>query len=687
MGYNPFCYHIAYDECRYKVMADKKVIERVEQLRKEINYHNYRYYVLDSPVISDAGYDELMQELRALEARYPELVTSDSPTQRIGAEPAEGFEEVEHPLPLLSLSNAFNDDDLEAWYRRTRSLLDVPEFDMVCELKVDGLAVALTYENGVLVRGATRGNGFQGENVTQNLRTVRSIPLTLMNNPPRLIEVRGEVYMPKASFRRLNEERAARGEALFANPRNAAAGSVRQLDSRITASRRLDILVYGIGYARDGDMPDNHWDTLTRLRELGFKISPQNIHCHGLAEVKEYYRKWLEQRHDLPYEADGVVVKVNSFEYQRLLGVVGREPRWAIAYKFPATQATTRLLDIGINVGRTGSLNPFAILEPVNVAGATVKLATLHNEEDIHRKDIRIGDWVIVERAGEVIPQVVGPIVARRTGEEKVFRMPERCPVCGSRIIKPEGEAMHRCPNTACPAQFYELLKHFAGVMDIEGLGEQWCRALIEAGLVHDIADLYYLKKDDLLKLERMGDKLASNLLDSIEESKGRPFARVLFALGILQVGWETAHLLAQHFPSIDRLARATEEDLMKVPSIGPKIASSIKAYFQEESNLRVIEKLRRAGVRMEQEEVEAPAREQPLAGKSFVLTGTLASMSRSQAEARIRELGGSPGSSVSRRTSYVVAGESPGSKLDRARELGVPVLNEQQFLEMLGQR
>lgn len=668
-------------------MADKKVIERVEQLRKEINYHNYRYYVLDSPVISDAEYDELMQELRALEARYPELVTSDSPTQRIGAEPAEGFEEVEHPLPLLSLSNAFNDDDLEAWYRRTRSLLDVPEFDMVCELKVDGLAVALTYENGVLVRGATRGNGFQGENVTQNLRTVRSIPLTLMNNPPRLIEVRGEVYMPKASFRRLNEERAARGEALFANPRNAAAGSVRQLDSRITASRRLDILVYGIGYARDGDMPDNHWDTMTRLRELGFKISPQNIHCHGLAEVKEYYRKWLEQRHDLPYEADGVVVKVNSFEYQRLLGVVGREPRWAIAYKFPATQATTRLLDIGINVGRTGSLNPFAILEPVNVAGATVKLATLHNEEDIHRKDIRIGDWVIVERAGEVIPQVVGPIVARRTGEEKVFHMPERCPVCGSRIIKPEGEAMHRCPNTACPAQFYELLKHFAGVMDIEGLGEQWCRALIEAGLVHDIADLYYLKKDDLLKLERMGDKLASNLLDSIEESKGRPFARVLFALGILQVGWETAHLLAQHFPSIDRLARATEEDLLKVPSIGPKIASSIKAYFQEESNLRVIEKLRRAGVRMEQEEVEAPAREQPLAGKSFVLTGTLASMSRSQAEARIRELGGSPGSSVSRRTSYVVAGESPGSKLDRARELGVPVLNEEQFLEMLGQR
>jgi len=671
-------------------MADDRVRERAAWLRRELNFHNYRYYVLDSPVISDADYDQMMRDLMELEARYPELVTPDSPTQRVGAEPAEGFEEVEHRVPLLSLANAFDYEELAAWHRRVQNLLGIRDFDMVCELKVDGLAVALTYEDGRLVRGATRGNGFHGENVTQNLKTVRSIPLTLLGDGPRSLEVRGEVFMPKESFRRLNEERTAREEAPFANPRNAAAGSVRQLDSRVTASRHLDILVYGIGYAENGAMPENHWDTLERLKEMGFKANPENRLCQSLEEVEDYYRTWVEAHHGLPYGADGVVVKVNSFAYQQQLGYVGREPRWAVAYKFPATQAITRLLDIGINVGRTGSLNPFAVLEPVNVGGATVKLATLHNEEDIHRKDIRIGDWVTVERAGEVIPQVVGPIVARRTGEERVFHMPARCPVCGSRIVRPEGEAMHRCPNTACPAQFFELLKHFAGSggMEIDGLGEQWCRTLIDAGLVSDVADLYALKdkKEELLELERMGEKLANNILESIEASKGRPFSRVLFALGILHVGSEMADILARHFPSIDALARATEEELTGVPGIGPKIASSVAAYFREERNRHVIEKLREAGVRLEQEVEEAPPpEEQPLAGKVFVLTGTLSSMSRSRAEARIKELGGSATSSVSRRTAYLVAGENPGSKLEDARRLGVSILTEEEFLAMLG--
>ena len=671
---------------------DDKVRDRAEQLRKEINSHNYRYHVLDSPIISDAEYDRMMRELQDIEARYPGLVTPDSPTQRVGAEPAAGFEEVEHPVPLLSLANAFNYEELEAWYQRVTSLLDGADFDMVYELKVDGLAVALTYENGSLVRGATRGNGLRGENVTQNLKTVRTIPLTLLDNAPARLEVRGEVFMSKETFRRLNAERAEQDETPFANPRNVAAGSVRQLDSKVTASRHLDIFAYGMGYAEDGEMPDGHWDTLLRFREMGFKINPKNCQCRTLQEVEEYYQERLEQRHDLPYEADGIVVKVNSFEYQERLGYVGREPRWAIAYKFPATQAITKLHKIEVNVGRTGSLNPYAVLEPVNVGGVTIKQATLHNEEDIHRKDIRVGDWVVVERAGEVIPQVIGPVLERRTGDEEVYHIPETCPVCGGRVEKPEAEAMHRCTNASCPALFSELLKHFVGSggMDIEGLGEEWCAALIKADLVSDVADLYSLKdkRDELLGLERMGEKLADRVLNNIEESKNRPFARVLFALGITHIGWETADLLAKHFLSIDKLTEATEEELTDVPGIGPKIASSVVAYFGEPQNLRVIEKLLQAGVRMEQEVTEAPTpKEQPLAGQVFVLTGTMATISRSQATARIKELGGSASSSVSGRTSYLVAGENPGSKLARAQHLGVEVLTEDEFLKMLDQR
>ena len=676
-------------------MVDKDVRSELERLRKDINYHNYRYYALDDPIISDAEYDQLMRALRALEEKYPGLVTNDSPTQRVGAVPAERFAEVQHVVPMLSLANAFSLEELQAWHRSRINLLEGAEFEMVCELKIDGLAVSLTYEGGRLARGATRGDGYRGQDVTQNIRTMNSIPLSLMVQYPRVLEVRGEVYMPTGSFRALNEMRVAAGEPPFSSPRNSAAGSLRQLDSRITASRNLDIYVYGLGHAEDGSMPDNHWDTLKRLKEMGFKTNPHNTLCRSLGEAEELYTSWLEERHQLPYQTDGLVVKVNSFEYQDILGYVGREPRWAMAYKFPAEQAITRLLDIGVNVGRTGSLNPYAILEPVNVIGAVVKMATLHNGEDIHRKDIRVGDWVVVERAGEVIPQIVGPVAARRNGEERMFRMPETCPVCATEVVKPQDEAMHRCPNTSCPAQFFELLKHFVskGAMDIDGLGERWCRNLIDAGMVEDVAGLYLFTKEQLLGLDRMGDKLATRITANIEASKGRPLARLIFALGILHVGSEIAELLAGRYPSVDRLSRATQEELTSVPGIGPKIAASVAAYFAVATNGEVIEKLRRAGVRLSQAvapgEGDGPGlaggHELPLVGRSFVLTGTLTSMSRSRAEARIKELGGATSSSVTKKTDYLVVGADPRSKLEDGKRLGTALLDETEFLELLG--
>ena len=671
-------------------MADPSVVEQAEKLRKELAYANYRYYALDDPMISDREYDRKMRSLQELEERYPELVTPDSPTQRVGTALASGFEEVEHVLPMLSLANAFDFDELQAWHRRTKNLLDDADFAMVCELKIDGLAVSLTYEDGRLVRGATRGDGYRGEDVTHNLRTIKSIPLTLMDTPPKVLEARGEVYMPKESFRKLNEEREARGEPLYANPRNSGAGSLRQLDPRATASRNLDIFVYGLGHTTNGDMPDNQWDSLQRMKDLGFKINPHNTFCHGLDQVEDIYRTWLEQRHELPYGADGLVIKVNPFRYQETLGYVGREPRWAIAYKFPAEQAVTRLINIGINVGRTGSLNPYAVLEPVVVSGATVKMATLHNEEDIHRKDLRISDWVVIERAGDIIPQVVEPVVDRRTGYEKVFRMPTKCPICGTPVIKAETDAMHRCPNSACPAQFFELLKHFVGrgAMDIEGLGEQWSRILIDTGMVKDVADLYGLNNEKLLTLDRMGDKLADKIMENLEKSKQRPLSRIIFGLGIFHVGSEMADLLADHFSSIDGLANAKEEDLTAIPGIGPKIAASIVAYFQVEQNRQVIKRLRQAGVKLAQEkptEEDIAQREGlPLAGVAFVLTGTLSSMSRSVAESRIKGMGGTTSSNITRKTNYLVAGEEAGSKLQAAEKLGTQILKEDEFLNLL---
>ncbi len=665
-------------------------LQRAAELREQINHHNYRYYVLDDTEISDGEYDRLMVELRRLEEDHPNLVTPESPTQRVGASPADGFDQVQHRLPMLSLGNAFNEDDLQAWYRRVKGLLDDADFDLVCELKIDGLAVSLAYQDGVLVQGATRGDGTAGEDVTQNLRTIRTIPMSLLDEPPPYLEVRGEVYLPLEEFRLLNEGRAERGEPLYANPRNTGAGSVRQLDPKVTASRNMHIWVYSLGDIGETDRPNGHWDSLQWLNGLGFRINPENRICHTLEEAVDYYHSWMEKRHDLPYEIDGVVIKVDPFAYQDSLGVAGREPRWAIAFKFPAEQAVTRLLDIGINVGRTGSLNPYAILEPVVVSGVTVRQASLHNEEDINRKDIRIGDWVTVERAGDVIPQVVGPILDRRTGQEQVFKLPANCPVCGTPVVKPESEAMHRCPNTSCPVQFFELLKHFVskGAMDIDGLGEQWCNILIENGLVKDVAGLYRLDKNELLKLDRMGDKLATKIMTNIEVSKQRPLHRVLFALGIIHVGSEIAELLTQRYASLNEMAEATPEELTEIPGIGPKIAESVVDYFAVALNQQVLKALGDAGVVLHHEiqDIQEAADDLPFSGKSFVVTGTLSGLTRREAEDRIKILGGNVASAVTRKTDYLVAGASPGSKVAAAGRLGTEILDEAAFLELMDQ-
>jgi len=678
-------------------MADlAKIKERIEKLRAEINRHNYLYYILDSPEISDAEYDELMRELKQLEEQYPQFLTSDSPTQRVGAAPVEAFGVVEHPLPLLSLGNAFSKDELLAWYTRTSKLVAGQPFEFVCEHKIDGLAVALTYVNGQLTTGATRGDGFRGEDVTQNLRTIRSIPLSIPKEAPSRFEVRGEVFLPKAGFHKLNEERAAEGQPLFANPRNAAAGSVRQLDPRITAKRPLDIYIYALGYAEGRATPPSHWETMEYLKSLGFKVNPNNHLLTSIEQVEEYYHTWVERRESLPYEVDGIVVKVDSVELQGRLGSIGHEPRWAIAYKFPAIQGTTKLIDIGISVGRTGTLNPYAILEPVSVGGVTIKQAALHNEDDIRRKDIRIGDAVIIQRAGEVIPEIVGPIKSKRGGKEEEFSLLEKifdkekkrpaCPVCGAEVVKPESEVMYYCSNAACPAQVHERLEHFVsrGGMDIRGIGESMSAILLSEGLVKDIADLYYLKekKEQLLKLERMAEKSVTNMLSAIEKSKETPLPRVIFALGIRHIGEEMAEILAKELHSLDALANASRERLMSIPTVGPKIADSIITFFRQEENRNIIKRLKKAGVRLEEEAVKPE--ELPLAGMEFVITGSLEAFARQEAEARIKALGGTTGSSVSRKTTYLVVGADPGSKLARAQALGTKQLTEEEFLRLL---
>jgi DNA ligase (NAD+) len=655
---------------------------RVEELRSQIAYHDYRYYTLDSPEISDAEYDELMLELRDLEEKHPELITPDSPTQRVSGQPIEAFGIVEHRQPLLSLGNSFSEEELRAWHRRVVNLAERESIPLVCEPKIDGLAVALVFENGSFVQGATRGDGMRGENITQNLRTIRSIPLSIGRPVPERFEVRGEVYMTRKGFERLNEERANQGQPLFASPRNSAAGSLRQLDPSVTATRPLDIFLYQLGWA-DGEAPQSQWETLQWFSGLGFRVNPLIKRFDDFEAVVEHVKGFEAHREELDYEIDGLVIKVDEFALQRALGVVGREPRWAVAYKFPPTQATTRLNAIEVNVGRTGSLNPFAVLEPVIVAHARVKLATLHNEDDIRRKDIRVGDTVIVQRAGDVIPQVVGPVVSRRTGNEQVFEMPKRCPVCDTPVVRPAGEAMSYCPNRKCPAQIFRLLVHFAsrGAMDIEGLGESMAAQLLDSGLVKDLADVYFLTKEQLVTLERMGEKSAENLLAGIEASKQRPLANVLFALGLRHVGSETAELLAGHFGSIEAMANASLEELEDVPSIGPKTAQSVYEYFQDDENRALIAKLRDAGVRLEGARA---AREGPLQGSTFVVTGSLTRWSRNEIEALIKRLGGAVAASVSKKTSYVVAGENPGSKYVKAQELGTAILDEEAFLQLL---
>ena len=770
--------------------------DRITVLRDALNYHNYRYYVLDNPEISDAQYDELMQELRAIEAEHPDIVTPDSPTQRVGAPPADGFAQVTHSRQMFSLSNAFDDEEFMAWHKRVSALLEGEPFDMVCELKYDGLAVALTYEDGVFARGATRGNGMVGEDVTSNLRTIKSIPLRLLSDDaPQRLEVRGEVYFPKSLFAKFNAERAARGAQAYANPRNTAAGSLRQLDPRNTAERPLDIFIYSLGYAEGGDVPTTHWEMLQYLKGLGFKVSDDSRIAHTPEEAIAFYKRWVRSHEEeLNAAADGVVVKVDNLDYQRHLGVVGREPRWAVAYKFPAVQEITRLLNIAVNVGRTGSINPYAMLEPVNIAGATVRQATLHNEDYIRSKDLRIGDWVVVERAGEVIPQVVSAIADRRSGDEREFSMPEACPSCAEPVVSPEDEAMSYCYNASCPAQLVRLLEHFVsrGAMDIEGMGIKWGEYLIRQGLIKDVADLYYLKREHLARLnlldaiesakarpfadalaasgiptvgkksagsiaerfdsmsalsradelsigelggvsaraakavvshfadmteqahitelaaefmrgglidsptdllyvnrkhllqpQALRQKSVSNLLNAIEASKQRPLARVLVALGMRHVGGEVAELLARSFTTIDNLMSADEDTLTAIPTIGPRIADSVVSYFHNEANRNVVEKLRAAGVRLEDEPRAVPT-EQPFVGMRFVVTGRLERFSRSQVQNIIKQYGGAVSGSVSKNTSYLVAGEGGGSKLSDAQRLEVEVLTEDELLAML---
>lgn len=659
----------------------------IERLREEIDYHNYRYYVLDDPVVSDAEYDRMFRRLVELEEANPELRSPTSPTQRVGAPPAEKFETVRHTLPMLSLNNAMAEQEFREFDGRVRRALKTEaRIEYVVEPKLDGLAVELVYENGELAIASTRGDGINGENITANIKTVRAVPLRLLGGKghaaiPARVEVRGEVILPKDAFRRLNEERARRGEPLFANPRNAAAGSVRQLDSRITAHRPLDMFCYGPGEIV-GISFATHWEFLETLRAWGLKTNPLNRICDGVDAVVEYHRDVAARRAELPYEVDGVVAKVNNLGLQRQLGEVSRSPRWAIAYKFAAQQGRTRIKNILPSVGRTGIITPVAELEPVSVAGVTISSASLHNMDEIERKDVRIGDTIIIERAGDVIPYVVAVVMQERTGKERKFHMPSTCPVCGSKVVREEGAAAYRCIGMSCPAQLRESIRHFASkhALNIDGLGEKLVSQLIDKGLVKNVADLYDLTKDDLVGLERMADKSAQNIVDAIAGSKQTTLARLINGLGIPQVGEHMASVLADHFGSLKNLEDASEEQLRAVRDIGPETAREIRAFFSLKSNRVVIERLRNRGINPT---AQRRRRSDKLDGKTFVLTGAL-SVPRDDVAREITDHGGRVTSSVSKSTDYVVAGEEPGSKLDKARALGITVLDERQLRELL---
>ena len=674
---------------------------RAGELRREIAEHDHRYYVLDDPIISDPEYDDLLRELQEIEEANPELLTPDSPTQRVGGKPLDKFRQIEHHEPMLSLANARNEDELRAWAKRVeRQLerLDISgrEIRYVTEPKVDGLAISLTYENGVFTRGATRGDGRVGEDVTQNLRTIKAIPLSI-EDAPELVEVRGEIYLPIAGFAKVNEQRAQDGDATFANPRNAAAGSLRQLDSQVTATRPLSIWCYGLVWGiRRGTPPPktgasgepkSHSESLEWLRERGFKVNDEISILHGVDEVAERCRWWEGRRDALDYEIDGVVVKVDDRGLQRELGVAGREPRWAVAWKFAPTTATTKLNKIVWNIGRTGHLLPFAMLEPVHVSGVTVSTATLHNEEDLERKDVREGDEVVVMRAGDVIPQVVSPITQRRRRGARRPRPPKKCPLCGTLTVKPDDGVFTICPNrTGCPGQQFQHIKHFRGALEIEGLGEKNAYRFLQEGLISDAADIFDLTAERIAELEGFGRTSAENLIEEIEGAKRMPFSRVLYALGIPGIGFVNAESLAEHFGTIDALLEAQPEEIERAEGIGPVLAEQIYEELSQERTRKLIERLRKAGLRMELDPGERRKQGGPLDGKTLVLTGTLPDLSREQATRLIRLAGGKVVNSVSKKTDYVIAGDSPGSKLAKATELGTEVIDEDGLRELVGE-
>ncbi len=663
------------------------VENRIAELRQEINFHLYRYHTLDDPVISDVEYDRLVQELRDLEARHPELITADSPTQRVGAAPLEAFEKVTHPIPMTSLGNAFDDADMRAWLARVGRLLPagqkIGELEFVVEPKIDGLALALTYEDGVLVRGATRGDGVVGENVTANVRTIKNVPLRIPTRPdgppaPARIEVRGEIYMRIADFNRFNQVQADKGDKVFANPRNAAAGSLRQLDSRITAERPLAFFAYAIGYV-EGEEIRGQKEALAYLKALGFPVNPDILPRANFEAALQFTHTWMNRRDELAYDADGMVFKVNNFALQERLGVVGNAPRWAIAYKFPAREATTRLHQIGTNVGRTGQITPYAILEPVNIGGVVVRQASLHNFEDLARKDIREGDTVVVKRAGDVIPQVVKPILDLRPADSRPYQPPTGCPACGEELSRTQEEEVALfCINSSCPAQLIRQVEYFVSraALDIEGFGIKVGEQLVREGLLHDVADIFFLTREQLLGLEGFAEKKADNLVAAIQASKEQPFERVLTGLGIRYVGSIVASQLTAAFLSMDALQAASQADLESVEGIGPRIAASVAAWFRRPANQALVDKLRLAGVRLVADRPAAEA-STTLAGRTFVITGTLPTWSREQAAAFIEAHGGKVTGSVSRNTDYLLLGENPGSKLTRAQSLGIPTLDE----------
>jgi len=666
----------------------KNVEKEIEKLRDGIRYHEHRYYVLSDPEISDYEFDQRMRRLQDLEREHPELVTPDSPTQRVGGQPAAEFPKVRHSVQMLSLDNTYSVEELEDFDRRVRELSGRMKVEYVGELKLDGLSMALTYDDGSLTRGVTRGDGTEGEEVTGNVKTIRSVPLRIAPQKlevigrPKRFEVRGEVIMARRAFEQVNAQREAAGEPKFANPRNAAAGSMRQLDPRIVAERQLDMYLYQLLVDGGAALPEQ-WKALDALVRMGFKVNPHRRLCRSFRELLAYIQEWESKRDSLEYEIDGIVVKVNDARLWAELGTTAKSPRWAVAYKYPARQATTQVVNIRAQVGRTGTLTPVADLEPVDVGGVTVSHATLHNLDEIERLGVKIGDTVLIQRAGEVIPQVVK--VVKRASDGREFGIPKKCPVCGGDVYRAEGEVAYRCVNAACPARLKETLLYFAGrrAMNIDGLGDKLVDQLVDKGLVRDVADLYSLTHEQLANLERMADKSASNLLAEIENSKQVELARVIFALGIRFVGERTGQFLAEHFGSLDKLAQAAEEELYEVEEVGPRVAESILHFFREPQNRKVLEKLRQAGLQFAQK--KARQAEGKLAGKQFVLTGTLPNYSRDQAARLIEEAGGRVISSVSKKTDYVVVGADPGSKLDKARALGVKTIDEVGLLELLG--